>query len=62
MNEEINRDKALLIPVSIDEMNMAKKEADKLGMPVTAFIRLLLKNWADGIHFEKRLEEDNDHR
>ncbi len=51
---EVNRDKMLTIPVSAEELTMAKHEADKLGMPVSAFIRLLLKNWADGIRFEKK--------
>lgn len=55
---EVNRDKMLTIPVSLEEMDMAKQEADKLGMSVSAFIRLLLKNWADGVHFEKRRGND----
>ncbi len=54
MLEPTNRDKMLTIPVSEEEMNMAKQEADKLGMSVSAFIRLLIKNWADGVVFEKK--------
>lgn len=59
MVEAVNRDKMLTIPVSQEEMDMTKKEADKLGMSVSAFIRLLIKNWADGVVFEKK--RNNDH-
>ncbi len=51
---ETVRDKMLTIPVSEAEMDMAKESAQKLGMPVSSFIRLLLKNWADGVTFEKK--------
>ena len=54
MNEEIKRDKTLVVPLTESEMYLAKIEADKLGMPVTSFIRLLIKNYADGVTFEKK--------
>jgi predicted DNA binding CopG/RHH family protein len=54
MAQEILRDKVLTIPVSESELELTKQEADKLGMPVTAFIRLLVKNFADGVNFTKR--------
>lgn len=53
--EQVNRDKTIAVPVSQEEKDMAEKEADKLGMPVSTFIRLLLKNWADGIDFKKKV-------
>jgi predicted DNA binding CopG/RHH family protein len=54
MTEDVKRDKMLTIPVSEAELNLTKQEADKLGMPVTAFIRLLIKNFSDGVTFEKK--------
>lgn len=55
-HQDTIRDKALNIPVSEDELNLAKRAADKLGMPVSAFVRLLIKSWEDGVTFEKKKE------
>lgn len=55
-NDTVTRDKAINIPVSEDELNLAKRAADKLGMPVSAFVRLLIKSWEDGVTFEKKKE------
>jgi hypothetical protein len=54
MQEEVNRNKMIVIPVSEEEKRLAEYEADKIGMPVTAFFRLMLKNWVNGITFEKK--------
>lgn len=32
-------------------------EAQKAGISISAFIRLLLRNWADGITFQKKNNE-----
>ncbi len=56
MNEQKEtpvRDRLLTVFLSDEEMKSVKKEAEKLGMPVTALIRLLIKNFADGITFAK---------
>ena len=42
---EIKRDKNLIIPMSDTEIGKIKKEANRLGMPVTSFIRFLLREW-----------------
>lgn len=34
--------------------NNAKDEAKRLGMPLSAFIRLLLKDYFDGVRFERK--------
>lgn len=46
--------KAILLNLSPEDYQSAKNEADKLGISLTAFIRLLLKQWTDGITFEKK--------
>lgn len=40
--------------VPLKDAEKLKKEARKLGLSVSAFIRLLIKQWSDGIRFEKR--------
>ncbi len=52
--QETTRDKVMTVPLSEEEMLLAKQAADKLGMSLSAFIRLLIKNFADGIRFEKK--------
>ena len=39
--------------VEPDEKENIEAEAKKLGISVSAFIRLLIKQWSDGIKFEK---------
>lgn len=48
------RDKVITIPLSKEEIKEAKLSADKLGISVSAFIRLLIKNFANGVRFEKK--------
>ncbi len=40
--------------VPLKDAEKLGKEARKLGLSVSAFIRLLIKQWSDGIKFEKR--------
>ncbi|MBA7632858.1 hypothetical protein ES703_40413 [subsurface metagenome] len=40
--------------VSSEEAEKLEQEAKKLGISVSAFMRLLIKQWSDGIKFEKR--------
>ncbi len=40
--------------VSLEDAEKLEKEAQKLGISVSAFIRLLIKQWSNGIKFEKR--------
>ena len=43
--------------VEPDEKVKIEAEAKKLGISVSAFIRLLLKQWTDGIKFEREKVE-----
>lgn len=40
--------------VSREDAKKLEEEARELGISVSAFIRLLIKQWSDGIKFEKR--------
>jgi len=40
--------------VSVEDAEKLEQEAQKLGLAVSAFIRLFIKQWSDGIKFEKR--------
>jgi len=44
-----------LIPV--EDAKKLELEAKKLNLSVSAFIRLLIKRWSNGIKFEKRINE-----
>lgn len=48
------RNKAILTRLTEEEFTTVHKVANKLGMPVAAFIRLLIKQWSNGIRFEKK--------
>jgi len=39
--------------IETEEKNRIEAEAKKLGISVSAFIRLLIRNWLNGIKFEK---------
>ena len=54
--KEVIRDKEIRLRASAEEKRDFETEAGKLGISVSAFIRLLFKNWSDGIRFER---EDN---
>ena len=40
--------------VTAEEKDAFEQEAQKLGISVTSFIKLLFKQWANGIRFEKK--------
>lgn len=40
--------------VDDEDATKLEREARKLGLSVSAFIRLLIKQWSNGIKFEKR--------
>jgi hypothetical protein len=46
-------DKVIRIRATAEEAETLKTESDKVGLSVSAFIRLLVRNWHDGIRFEK---------
>jgi len=41
-----------LIP--LEDAEKLEEEAKKLNLSVSAFLRLLIKQWSDGIRFERR--------
>lgn len=53
------KSKAILIRMDEQEFRTAREEADKLGMTVAAFMRLLLRQWHDGIRFERERAHAN---
>lgn len=44
-----------------NEASKLEKEASKLGLSVSAFIRLLIRNWSNGIRFERDKEDEKLH-
>ena len=51
------RDKTIIVKVSEIELANIRQEAEKAGLTVSAFIRLLVTQWSDGIKFERRQNE-----
>ena len=45
-----------MIRISAEDKSALIAEARKVGLSVSAFIRLLIKQWNDGIKFEKKPE------
>ena len=48
------RTENVMIRLTAGEKLTLVDEAQKLGISLSAFIRLLLRNWADGINFSKK--------
>ena len=48
------KQKGIFIRLSEEDKSAIEQDAWKLGLSVTAFIRLLYKQWSDGIRFERR--------
>lgn len=46
-------DEVIRFRTNKNEKKMIEAEAEKLGISVSAFLRLLIKNWGDGIKFER---------
>jgi len=47
------KQKGIFIRLSEEDKKAVEKDAMRLGLSVTAFIRLLYKQWTDGIRFER---------
>ena len=54
VNEQQMKMIRFLLPV--EDAKKLEEEAKKLNIAVSAFIRLLIKQWSEGIKFEKRTE------
>lgn len=48
------RDKPLLIKLTQAEHESVRSEAAKLGISMADFIRLLFRQWVDGITFQQK--------
>jgi len=48
------RTETLIVRLTREEKNTLFREAQKAGISISAFIRLLLVNWSDGINFTKK--------
>ena len=48
------RQKMIRFLVPAEDAKKIEEEARKLNLSVSAFIRLLIKQWSNGIKFEKR--------
>ncbi|MBA7648744.1 hypothetical protein ES703_56532 [subsurface metagenome] len=49
-----SKQKMVRFLVPIEDAKKLEEEARKLNLSVSAFIRLLIKQWSNGIKFEKR--------
>ena len=45
--------KSILLNLPTEDYEAVKRESDKLGISMTSFMRLLIKQWTNGIRFEK---------
>ena len=46
--------KVITIRMEAEDKERVEAEAKKLGISISAFIRLLIKHWSNDIKFEKR--------
>jgi len=51
---QLNRTENVIVRLTPQEKTILFREAQKTGISVSAFIRLLLRNWSDGISFTKK--------
>ena len=51
-----SKQKMIRVLLNTDDALKLKEEADRLGLSVSAFIRLLIKQWGNGIKFERQKE------
>lgn len=49
-----SKQKMIRFLVPLEDAKKLEEEARKLNLSVSAFIRLLIKQWSNGIKFEKR--------
>ena len=57
MATKTKKDKAIFVYIPIGQHKRLKDEAKKRGLSISAFIRLMIGNWFDGIRFERRESE-----
>jgi len=50
----VTKQKMIRFLVPLEDASKLELEAKKLNLSVSAFIRLLIKQWSNGIKFEKR--------
>jgi len=48
------RTENLIVRLTLKEKAVFNHEAQKLGISISAFTRLLLRNWISGVKFEKK--------
>ena len=48
------KQKMIRFLVALEDARKLEEEAGKLNLSVSAFIRLLIKQWSNGIKFERR--------
>lgn len=53
--------KGIFVRLTIEDKQAIREDARKLGLSVTAFVRLLYKQWSDGIRFERDKRKDDTH-
>lgn len=51
--DQSTRTENVMVRLTNEEKTALVTEAQKLGISISAFVRLLLKNWADGITFKR---------
>jgi len=44
----------IIVRLTPEEKQSLFREAQKAGISISAFVRLLMRNWADGINFSKK--------
>jgi len=59
MEQTETRTEVILIRVTPTEKTTIIEAAQKVGLNISDFIRLLVRQWTNGIRFEKREEGDN---
>lgn len=50
------RTKNVIIRITPTEKDTLAAEAQRLGISISAFIRLLLRGWVDGVNFTKKVD------
>jgi len=55
--DQNTRTENLIVRLTPEEKTTITREAQKAGISISAFIRLLLRNWSNGISFTKKPRE-----
>jgi hypothetical protein len=51
--DQNQRTENVIVRLTLEEKHILVREAQKLGISISALVRLLLRNWTNGIKFEK---------